>query len=169
MYLFVSSVYTSAAKSNRSCARTVLEAPAASSRPNWACMRQQTVLVGPNIETPSHARVEDLAPSFDLVDMEGDERRIRHAAYARLASRIVLFVFPPPPSSLASFVCTMPSQGNTEDNDVPKYKEPGDLFWDTYLKAAKHEDEARPKNWEGSTTGILTFVRTARLHLTTEY
>lgn len=41
----------------------------------------------------------------------------------------------------------------------PKYREPDGFIWDTYLKAAKDEDEARPKNWEGSTTGILTFVR----------
>ncbi|KZV69385.1 hypothetical protein PENSPDRAFT_486002 [Peniophora sp. CONT] len=34
----------------------------------------------------------------------------------------------------------------------------GDFFWQTYLDASKAEDEARPKNWEGSTTGILTFT-----------
>ena len=43
--------------------------------------------------------------------------------------------------------------------EKPKYENPEDLIWDTYLKASKDEDEARPKNWEGSTTGILTFVR----------
>ena len=39
------------------------------------------------------------------------------------------------------------------------YDKAQDFIWDTYLKASKDEDEARPKNWEGSTTGILTFVR----------
>ena len=43
--------------------------------------------------------------------------------------------------------------------EKPKYDAPEDFIWDTYLKASKGEDEARPKNWEGSTTGILTFVR----------
>ena len=40
-----------------------------------------------------------------------------------------------------------------------EYNKAQDFIWDTYLKASKDEDEARPKNWEGSTTGILTFVR----------
>ena len=44
-----------------------------------------------------------------------------------------------------------------------RYEKPEDLIWDTYLKAAKGEDEARPKNWEGSTTGILTFVSSCYL------
>ncbi|VDC05021.1 unnamed protein product [Peniophora sp. CBMAI 1063] len=39
-----------------------------------------------------------------------------------------------------------------------RYDNPEDVIWDTYLKASKHEDETRPKNWEGSTTGILTFT-----------
>ena len=47
------------------------------------------------------------------------------------------------------------------DSDKPQYARPEDFLWDTYLKASKHEDVVRPKNWEGSTTGILTFVRTA--------
>ncbi|VDC05022.1 unnamed protein product [Peniophora sp. CBMAI 1063] len=42
--------------------------------------------------------------------------------------------------------------------DGHHYEKPGDFIWDTYLKAAKAEDEVRPKNWEGSTTGILTFT-----------
>ena len=44
-------------------------------------------------------------------------------------------------------------------DEKPHYEKPVDFIWDTYLKASKAEDEARPKNWEGSTTGILTFVR----------
>ena len=43
------------------------------------------------------------------------------------------------------------------DNQL-KYDKPEDFIWDTYLKASKDEDDARPKNWEGSITGILTFV-----------
>ncbi|VDC05008.1 unnamed protein product [Peniophora sp. CBMAI 1063] len=39
-----------------------------------------------------------------------------------------------------------------------EYEQPEDFIWDTYLKASKDEDEARPRNWEGSTTGILTFT-----------
>ena len=39
-------------------------------------------------------------------------------------------------------------------NDV----NPEEFIWKTYLRASKDEDEIRPKNWEGSTTGILTFV-----------
>ncbi|KZV67145.1 hypothetical protein PENSPDRAFT_688392 [Peniophora sp. CONT] len=46
----------------------------------------------------------------------------------------------------------MPTDQNTQKED------PGDFFWKTYLDASKAEDEARPKNWEGSTTGILTFT-----------
>ncbi|KZV67136.1 hypothetical protein PENSPDRAFT_584394, partial [Peniophora sp. CONT] len=42
--------------------------------------------------------------------------------------------------------------------DQLQYEKPEDFIWDTYLKASKDEDEARPKNWEGSTTGILTFT-----------
>lgn len=54
------------------------------------------------------------------------------------------------------------------DPDKPQYAKPEDFIWDTYLKASKDEDTARPKNWEGSTTGILTFVcpahcKTARM------
>ncbi|VDC05945.1 unnamed protein product [Peniophora sp. CBMAI 1063] len=44
------------------------------------------------------------------------------------------------------------------DTDEPQYAKPEDFLWDTYLKASKDEDESRPKNWEGSTTGILTFT-----------
>ncbi|VDC05919.1 unnamed protein product [Peniophora sp. CBMAI 1063] len=45
-----------------------------------------------------------------------------------------------------------------DSDDKPEYDQPEDFIWDTYLKASKDEDEARPKNWEGSTTGILTFT-----------
>ena len=40
-----------------------------------------------------------------------------------------------------------------------EYNKAQDFIWETYLKASEDEDKARPKNWEGSTTGILTFVR----------
>ncbi|VDB95998.1 unnamed protein product [Peniophora sp. CBMAI 1063] len=43
-------------------------------------------------------------------------------------------------------------------NEKPEYENPEDFIWNTYLEASKDEDEARPKNWEGSTTGILTFT-----------
>ena len=41
-------------------------------------------------------------------------------------------------------------------------KDPLDEFWEKYLEAMKHEDETRPHDWEGHTTGILTFVRVFR-------
>ncbi|VDB91959.1 unnamed protein product [Peniophora sp. CBMAI 1063] len=44
------------------------------------------------------------------------------------------------------------------DSGKPQYAQPEDLLWDTYLQASQDEDAARPKNWEGSTTGILTFT-----------
>ncbi|KZV61909.1 hypothetical protein PENSPDRAFT_592208, partial [Peniophora sp. CONT] len=43
-------------------------------------------------------------------------------------------------------------------HDKPEYERPEDFIWETYLKASEDEDKMRPKNWEGSTTGILTFV-----------
>ncbi|KZV67141.1 hypothetical protein PENSPDRAFT_584390, partial [Peniophora sp. CONT] len=42
--------------------------------------------------------------------------------------------------------------------DKTRESKPEDFFWQTYLDASKAEDEARPKNWEGSTTGTLTFT-----------
>lgn len=36
--------------------------------------------------------------------------------------------------------------------------DPTSIIWATYLDAAHEEDQARPKNWEGNTGGILTFV-----------
>lgn len=36
---------------------------------------------------------------------------------------------------------------------------PIDTFWETYLEAARDEDEARPKDWDGTTGSILNFVR----------
>ncbi|KZV67152.1 hypothetical protein PENSPDRAFT_584381, partial [Peniophora sp. CONT] len=33
-----------------------------------------------------------------------------------------------------------------------------DILWSTYLKAAEDEEKTRPKDWEGSTAGILTFT-----------
>ena len=47
------------------------------------------------------------------------------------------------------------------EEEYPRYQEAEGFIWNTYLEASKDEDEARPKNWEGSTTGILTFVRKA--------
>ena len=40
-----------------------------------------------------------------------------------------------------------------------KEKEPLDKFFGTYLRSMKDEDEARPKDWDGNTGSILTFVR----------
>ena len=38
-------------------------------------------------------------------------------------------------------------------------KTPQDRFWGTYLRSMQDGDEARPKDWDGNTGSILTFVR----------
>ena len=43
-------------------------------------------------------------------------------------------------------------------------EEPLNVLLSTYLSAAKDEDATRPKDWEGSTGGILTFVRIYRFN-----
>ena len=35
----------------------------------------------------------------------------------------------------------------------------GDGLWNAYLDAVEDEDKASAESWNGSTTGILTFVR----------
>ena len=57
-----------------------------------------------------------------------------------------------------SLVPSLPVPLNMDALLPPEYNKAQDFIWETYLKASKDEDEARPKNWEGSTTGILTFV-----------
>ena len=47
-----------------------------------------------------------------------------------------------------------------DKDDVSKEKTGLDKFWGTYLRSMKDEDEARPKDWDGNTGSILTFVRT---------
>ena len=37
--------------------------------------------------------------------------------------------------------------------------DPEETFWQAYLNASREEDEAQPKDWEGDTGSILTFVR----------
>ena len=44
-------------------------------------------------------------------------------------------------------------------DEFGREKTPADKFWATYLRAMKDEDEARPKDWDGNTGSILTFVR----------
>ena len=46
-----------------------------------------------------------------------------------------------------------------DEKDGPS-KRPDEKFWATYLQVMKDEDEARPKDWDGNTGSILTFVRT---------
>ena len=80
---------------------------------------------------------------------------LRGARYdAHAAQSLPLPIFP-------SRVPSLPVSLNMNVPFVPEYNKTQDFIWDTYLKASKDEDEARPKNWEGSTTGILTFVRRA--------
>ena len=50
-----------------------------------------------------------------------------------------------------------------EKDEIGREKTPADKFWGTYLRAMKDEDEARPKDWDGNTGSILTFVRTLML------
>ena len=47
-----------------------------------------------------------------------------------------------------------------DKDDIAQEKTPLDKFWGTYLRSMKDEDEARPKDWDGNTGSILTFVRT---------
>ena len=46
-----------------------------------------------------------------------------------------------------------------DEKDGPG-KRPDEKFWATYLQVMKDEGEARPKDWDGNTGSILTFVRT---------
>lgn len=46
-----------------------------------------------------------------------------------------------------------------EKDNFGREKTSQDKFWGTYLRAMKDEDEARPKDWDGNTGSILTFVR----------
>ena len=46
-----------------------------------------------------------------------------------------------------------------DKDDIAKEKTPLDKFWGTYLRSMKDEDEARPRDWDGNTGSILTFVR----------
>ena len=39
----------------------------------------------------------------------------------------------------------------------------GDGLWNAYLDAVEDEDKASAESWNGSTTGILTFVRVLQL------
>lgn len=48
-----------------------------------------------------------------------------------------------------------------EKDHSPEGKKPKDVFWETYLEAARDEDSARPADWDGNTGSILTFVRLA--------
>lgn len=45
-----------------------------------------------------------------------------------------------------------------EKDEFSREKTPQDKFWGTYLRVMKDEDEARPKDWDGNTGSILTFV-----------
>ena len=47
-----------------------------------------------------------------------------------------------------------------DKDEISKEKTPLDKFFGTYLRSMKDEDEARPKDWDGNTGSILTFVRT---------
>ena len=46
-----------------------------------------------------------------------------------------------------------------DKDEIAKEKTPLDQFFGTYLRSMKDEDEARPKDWDGNTGSILTFVR----------
>ncbi|VDC03056.1 unnamed protein product [Peniophora sp. CBMAI 1063] len=45
-----------------------------------------------------------------------------------------------------------------EKDEFSREKDAEDKFWGTYLRTMKDEDEARPKDWDGSTGSILTFT-----------
>ncbi|KZV65220.1 hypothetical protein PENSPDRAFT_587206, partial [Peniophora sp. CONT] len=46
-----------------------------------------------------------------------------------------------------------------EKENYGREKTAQDKFWGTYLRSMEDEDEARPKDWDGNTGSILTFVR----------
>ena len=48
---------------------------------------------------------------------------------------------------------------STESKFLRGDEDPTNVIWSTYLDAAKGVDQTRPKEWEGNTGGILTFVR----------
>ena len=50
-----------------------------------------------------------------------------------------------------------------EKDESTKEKTSIDKFWGTYARATKGEDEARPRDWDGNTGSILTFVRQTAL------
>lgn len=60
----------------------------------------------------------------------------------------------------------MPSQDTSEPErlfaESPPEDESGDVLWDQYIKVVEKEDEASVKSWEGSTEGLLVFVRWPR-------
>ena len=52
-----------------------------------------------------------------------------------------------------------------DKDEIAKEKTALDKFWGTYLRSMKDEDEARPKDWDGNTGSILTFVRVLVIYL----
>lgn len=52
-----------------------------------------------------------------------------------------------------------------EEDGPGQEKTPQDKFWATYLRVMKDDDEARPKDWDGNTGSILTFVCPLFLYL----
>ena len=52
-----------------------------------------------------------------------------------------------------------------DKDEIAKEKTPLDQFFGTYLRSMKDEDEARPKDWDGNTGSILTFVRVLVIYL----
>ena len=52
-----------------------------------------------------------------------------------------------------------------DKDEIAKEKTALDKFWGTYLRSMKDEDEARPKDWDGNTGSILTFVRVLAMYL----
>ena len=60
---------------------------------------------------------------------------------------------------LVSALDTLFAKYSKEKDDVDPRRSNMTVFWETYLEAARDEDEARPKDWDENTGSILTFVR----------
>ncbi|KZV72654.1 hypothetical protein PENSPDRAFT_575893, partial [Peniophora sp. CONT] len=54
--------------------------------------------------------------------------------------------------------CKSPHPSGTPLNSTRPWKQSKETFWKTYLDAARDEDEARPRDWDGTTGSILTFT-----------
>ena len=70
--------------------------------------------------------------------------------------QFLLLDFPMTPGSHTSRSDAQTGRAFAESHPLDKA---GDGLWQHYLATVEHEDAADVESWNGSTTGILTFVR----------